>query len=124
MAVQRMVNGGGGSIGDKSPASSPRSGRKKSSAGRATERWLYGALAAVLRRRGWLLAAPLLYVTAMILLSWDLEGVPGRVSVSVLRRQPPGSLYRSPQLFQKLWPFMQADVNHSNAVNFVSLLYY
>ncbi|KAK8947560.1 hypothetical protein KSP40_PGU014807 [Platanthera guangdongensis] len=55
----------------------------------------------------------------MILLSWDLEGVPGRVSVSVLRRQPPGSLYRSPQLFQKLWPFMQADVNHSNALGII-----
>lgn len=117
MAGQKIVTGGGGIVGDKSPASSPRAGKKKkTSAGRATERWLYGALAAVLRRRAWLLAAPLLYVTAMLMLSWDLEGVPVGVSVAVLRRQPPGSLYRSPQLFQKLWPFMQADVNHSTAM--------
>lgn len=115
-AGHRASAGGGASGGEKSPSSSPRAGRRKSSTGRATERWLYGALAAVLRRRGWLLAAPLLYVTAMLLLSWDLESVPGRVGVSVLRRQPPGSVYRSPQVFQKLWPFMQADVNHSNAI--------
>ncbi|XP_020679563.1 O-fucosyltransferase 9 [Dendrobium catenatum] len=116
MTGQRAVVGGGGSGGEKSPSASPRAGRRKSSAGRRTERCLYGILAAVLRRRGWLLAAPLLYVTAMLMLSWDLEGVPVSVGVAILGRSPPGSVYRSPQVFQKLWPFMQADVNHSNAM--------
>ncbi|XP_020573610.1 uncharacterized protein At1g04910 [Phalaenopsis equestris] len=116
MTAQRVVSGGGGSGGEKSPSTSPRAGKRKSSAGRGTERCLHGVLATVLRRRGWLLAAPLLYVTAMLMLSWDLEGVPVRVGVAILRRPPPGSVYRSPQVFQKLWPYMQADVNHSNAM--------
>ncbi|PKA62526.1 Uncharacterized protein AXF42_Ash009413 [Apostasia shenzhenica] len=117
MAGQRTAAGAGR---ERSPASSPRgsprAARKKLGAGKMAERALYAAVAAVLRRRGWLLAAPLLYVTAMLLLSWDLEGVPARIGVAVLRRQPPGSVYRSPQVFQKLWPFMQADVNHSHAM--------
>lgn len=116
MTGQRLVSGGGGSGGEKSPSASPRAGRRKSSVGRGAERFLYGILAAVLRRRGWLLAAPLLYVTAMLMLSWDLEEVPVRVGAAILRRPPPGSVYRSPQVFQKLWPFMQEDVNHSNAM--------
>ena len=31
--------------------------------------------------------------------------------------QPPGSVYRSPELFENLWPFMEDDSNRSyNAV--------
>lgn len=110
--------------GPTSPASSPRAarrgGRKEWGAPPpGAERLLYAALAALLRRRGILLLAPLLYVSAMLLFmgSWNLDAVPVRVGVAVLRRRPPpGAVYRSPQVFERLWPFMQTDVNHSNAL--------
>ncbi|KAG1331128.1 O-fucosyltransferase 9 [Cocos nucifera] len=48
---------------------------------------------------------------------WNLDSVPVRIAVAVLRRRPPpGAVYRSPQVFERLWPFMQADVNNSNAL--------
>ncbi|WOK97355.1 hypothetical protein Cni_G06063 [Canna indica] len=79
-------------------------------------RW---AAAVAFRRRGTLLVAPLVYLALMLVFfgrwEWDLEPpVPVRVGVAILRRAPPpGSVYRSPQVFQKLWPYMQADVNYS-----------
>ncbi|KAG0485190.1 hypothetical protein HPP92_009269 [Vanilla planifolia] len=107
---------GAGIVGVNLPSESPRGGRRKWCSWRAVERAVYVGMLAVLRRRAWLLAAPLLYVSAMLLLSWDLDGVPERVGVAILRRPPPGSLYRSPQVFERLWPFMQADANHSKAM--------
>ncbi|KAJ3671675.1 hypothetical protein LUZ60_007754 [Juncus effusus] len=81
-------------------------------------------LSAVLRRRGALLALPLIYVSVMLLLvgRWGLEGASPAVMVGVaaaLRRRPlqaPGSEYRSSELFEKLWPAMEADSNHTNAL--------
>ncbi|KAG1369896.1 hypothetical protein COCNU_15G002620 [Cocos nucifera] len=82
--------------GPTSPVSSPRAvrrgGRKEWGAPPpGAERLLYAALAALLRRRGVLLLAPLLYVSAMLLFmgSWNLDAVPVRVGVAVLRRKPP-----------------------------------
>ncbi|RWW20212.1 hypothetical protein GW17_00015688 [Ensete ventricosum] len=80
------------------------------------------AAAAASRRRGALLLAPLLYLALMLVMvgrwEWYLEPpVPVRVGVAILMRAPPpGSGYRSPRVFHELWPFMQADVNHSSAV--------
>ncbi|THU53407.1 hypothetical protein C4D60_Mb10t14080 [Musa balbisiana] len=82
-------------------------------------RVVHGAAAAALRWRVALLLVPLVYVALMLVLVgwWNLEAMPVRVGVAVLKRAPPpGSVYRSPQVFQKLWPFMQSDFNHSNAV--------
>nr|XP_029118394.1 O-fucosyltransferase 9 isoform X2 [Elaeis guineensis] len=105
---------------------SPRMGRSGGGKGwwaprpkSGVERLLYAVLATLLRRRGFLLLAPLLYVSAMpvFLGRWNLDSVPVRVRVAVLhRRPPPGAVYRSPRVFERLWPFMQADVNHSIAL--------
>ncbi|URE48775.1 GDP-fucose protein O-fucosyltransferase [Musa troglodytarum] len=81
-------------------------------------RVVHGAAAAALRWRVALLLVPLVYVALMLVFVgwWNLEAVPVRVGVPVLKRAPPpGSVYRSPQVFQKLWPFMQSEFNHSNA---------
>ncbi|RRT78052.1 hypothetical protein B296_00001155 [Ensete ventricosum] len=82
-------------------------------------RVVHGAAAAALRWRVALLLVPLVYVALMLVFVgwWNLEAMPVRVGVAILKRAPPpGSVYRSPQVFQKLWPFMQSDFNHSNAV--------
>nr|CAD1842015.1 unnamed protein product [Ananas comosus var. bracteatus] len=55
----------------------------------SVERLAYAAAAAVLRRRAVLVVVPLLYMVVMVV----LVGV-----------------------FEKLWPYMQGDVNHSNAL--------
>jgi hypothetical protein len=81
-------------------------------------------LQAVLRRRGVLLAVPLLYISVILVLvgKWGLEGAPPAVVVGVtaaFRRRherAPGSVYKSSQVFEKLWPMMEADSNHTNAV--------
>lgn len=75
-------------------------------------------VSAALRRKGVLLIVPMIYAVATVGLLglWDLESV--RVGVAVFRRSPPGAVYRSPQVFKKLWPSILADVNHSNAVSF------
>lgn len=69
-----------------------------------------------------LLLAPLLYISGMLLymgsVSFDVVGIKNGVVV-VHKRHPPGSVYRSPQVFEKLWPFMQTESNGSeNAVLF------
>lgn len=89
-------------------------------------RLLQAVVTAVLRRRGILLAVPLLYLSAILVLvgKWGLEGAPPAVVVGVttaFRRRhvpAPGSVYKSSQVFQKLWPMMEADSNHTNAVRF------
>ncbi|KAF5744230.1 hypothetical protein HS088_TW08G00828 [Tripterygium wilfordii] len=73
-------------------------------------------ITSVFKRRGLLLFAPLLYISGMVLymgslsLDVDLNSVGG---VVVRKRTPPGSVYRSPQVFEKLWPYMEAENNGS-----------
>jgi hypothetical protein len=70
-------------------------------------------LAALLRRQAVFLFAPLLYVAAMLLYmgSLPLDAVP-----RIIARQPPGSVYRSPQLYARLRADMDAD-NSTDAVS-------
>lgn len=74
-------------------------------------------ISVVFKRRGVLLFAPLLYISGMLLymgsVSFDVVSLKNAVVV-VSKRSPPGSLYRSPQVFQKLWPYMQAESNHTH----------
>ncbi|XP_025807626.1 protein ESMERALDA 1-like [Panicum hallii] len=65
-----------------------------------------GVLAALLRRQAVFLFAPLLYVAAMLLYmgSLPLDAVP-----RIIARRPPGSVYRSPQLYARLRADMDAD---------------
>ncbi|KAI3513491.1 hypothetical protein L1887_20825 [Cichorium endivia] len=130
---------GSGSISPSpSPPSSPRFRRNKGSSGGGggggfrggggggvdvklqsfVERWVYVVISAVYRRRGILLFAPLLYISAMLLymgtMGFDV-GIIGKGSGSTTgKKAPVGSLYRSPQVFEHLWPFMEAENNRSN----------
>lgn len=78
------------------------------------ERVVCVILSAVFRRRGVLLFAPLLYISAMLLymgsLSFDVVINSGNDD----EFSKPGSVYRGPQVFEKLWPYMQAEGNGSN----------
>ncbi|XP_038890311.1 O-fucosyltransferase 9 [Benincasa hispida] len=82
------------------------------------EKLVFLILSAVFRRKGLLLFAPLLYISMMLLymgsLNFDvsISNLKTRV-VSVNKRPPPGSVYRSPQVFEKLWPFMEAESRNS-----------
>ncbi|XP_061369115.1 O-fucosyltransferase 9 [Gastrolobium bilobum] len=110
---------GGAARSQNSPPSSPRfrHGRSKSSKGslkenNSMEKLLFVIMSTVFRRRGLLLFAPLLYISGMLLYmgSLSFDNVSIKNGVVVLRkRAPPGSVYRSPQVFEKLWPFMEAD---------------
>ena len=86
------------------------------------ERLMFMVVTVVLRRRGLLLFAPLLYVAGMVLymgsLNFDVNLKNG--GVVVRKRAPPGTVYRSPKVFDKLWPYMEAENNGShNAVAFL-----
>ncbi|XP_035551275.1 O-fucosyltransferase 9 isoform X2 [Juglans regia] len=118
----RLGTGRSNATPPSSPPSSPRfrHGRGKNSGGRATkqrmvERLVFMLVSAVFRRKGVLLFAPLLYISGMLLymgsLGFDVVSLKNTVGVVVHKRTPPGSVYRSPQVFEKLWPFMEAENN-------------
>ncbi|KDP38063.1 hypothetical protein JCGZ_04706 [Jatropha curcas] len=74
--------------------------------------WLF--LSVLLRRQGIFLFAPLIYISGMLLymgtVSFDV--------VPVIKHKPaPGSVYRSPQLYQKLRPEMDADNSSADALS-------
>lgn len=118
-----------------SPPSSPRFRRNKGSGGGGgfrgggggggvdvklqsfVERWVYIVISAVYRRRGILLFVPLLYISAMLLymgtMGFDV-GIISNNNVISGKSAPIGSLYRSPQVFEHLWPYMEAENNRSN----------
>ncbi|KAD6119321.1 hypothetical protein E3N88_10592 [Mikania micrantha] len=130
-------NTGSGSISPSpSPPSSPRFRRHKGGGGSRgggggsggvggvdvklqsfVERWVYVVISAVYRRRGVLLFAPLLYVSAMLLymgtMGFDV-GLSSKSFGNSAKSAPLGSLYRSPQVFQHLWPYIEAENNLSN----------
>lgn len=119
-----------------SPPSSPRfrHGRSKTSGGRASkqsvvERMVVVLVSMVFRRRGVLLLAPFLYFSGMLLymgsMGFDVVSLKNTVAVAVHKRAPTGSVYRSPQVFEKLWPFMECESNGSaNAVQFLTLHFF
>lgn len=85
-------------------------------------------VATVFRRRGVLLLAPFLYFSGMLLymgsVGFDVASLKNTVGVVVRKRAPMGSVYRSPQVFEKLWPFMERQSNGSaNAVLFLIIKY-
>ncbi|KAL5776370.1 hypothetical protein ACOSP7_009296 [Xanthoceras sorbifolium] len=77
------------------------------------ERLVFVVVSVAFKRKGVLLLAPLLYISGMLLYMGSLgfDVVDLKSVVVVHKRAPPGSLYRSPQLFEKLWPFMEAEAN-------------
>ncbi|KAH7672742.1 GDP-fucose protein O-fucosyltransferase protein [Dioscorea alata] len=111
---------GGGGGGSPSPPASPRRSSprlvrrpSKSSGGRPPppprslmQRAAWMLLSLLLRRQGIFLFAPLIYVSGMLLYmgTVSLDSVP-----SIISRPAPGSVYRSPELYQRLRPSMDAD---------------
>ncbi|KAM1747771.1 hypothetical protein ACFX1T_008746 [Malus domestica] len=108
-----------------SPPFSPRCrhGHNKNAAGRRgpkqsiLEKVVVLLISVVFKRRAVLLFAPLLYLSGMLLymgtVNFDVVSLKNAVVV-VSKRSPPGSVYKSPQVFHKLWPHMQAESNHTH----------
>ncbi|KAL7240233.1 hypothetical protein ACSBR2_005991 [Camellia fascicularis] len=70
-------------------------------------------LSVLLRRQGVFLFAPLLYIAGMLF----YMGTVSFDHVPVIKHRPPaGSLYRTPQLYAKLRPQMDADNSSSDAI--------
>ena len=112
-----------------------QSSSSSSSSSSIMEKLVFLILSAVFRRKGLLLFAPLLYISMMLLymgsVNFDvsISNLKTRV-VSVNKRPPSGSVYRSPQVFEKLWPFMEAETRNSSthavfcAFSYVSTLFH
>ncbi|KFK27807.1 hypothetical protein AALP_AA8G431600 [Arabis alpina] len=124
----RLGNGNGNA---RSPPSSPRlrhgrgktpgagggGGFYRSEKQGLGERLVFLLFSIVFRRKGVLLLAPLLYIAGMLLFmgsfGFTVLDLGHRVEI-VYRRGPPGSVYRSPKVFKRLWPNMEADANGSS----------
>lgn len=133
--LSRLSNG----VSSLSPPSSPRHrgsrGKSPSSAGmvgygggvgsfrgggraelkNVVERFGCFLISAMYRRRGVLLFAPLLYISGILMYMGTMgfnavDNISGRGDDAV----GPGSVYRSPEVFEKLWPFMEAESNRSS----------
>ncbi|KAK2453447.1 Protein ESMERALDA 1 [Trifolium repens] len=74
--------------------------------------WIF--LSVLLRRQGVFLFAPLIYISGMILYfgTFSFEIVP-----IIIHRPAPGSVYRSPQLYARLLPEMDADNSSVDAIS-------
>ncbi|XP_078435213.1 O-fucosyltransferase family protein [Wolffia australiana] len=91
-------------------------GRIRVGGEKLVERIVYFVISTAFRRKSVLLLAPAMYITGMLMYmgTFNLEAVQEGVGNSILRRAPAGSVYRSPKLFEHLWPFMQADGGNSS----------
>ncbi|KAB2620019.1 hypothetical protein D8674_036979 [Pyrus ussuriensis x Pyrus communis] len=80
------------------------------------QRIVWHLLSVLIRRQGFFLFAPLLYIAGMLLYmgSVSFEVVP-----VISHRLAPGSVYRSPQLYAKLRPEMDADNSSADAISTV-----
>ncbi|KAF8099067.1 hypothetical protein N665_0252s0006 [Sinapis alba] len=115
--LSRLGNGNARSL--ASPPSSPRirHSRGKTSNQGIGERLVFLLFSVVFRRKGVLLLAPLLYIAGMLLFmgsfGFTILDLGHGVEI-VYRRGAPGSVYRSPKVFKRLWPMMEADANRSS----------
>ncbi|CAN1235518.1 O-fucosyltransferase 9 [Linum perenne] len=77
----------------------------------SVERFVFLVISLVFRRRGLLLFAPLLYITWVLLymgsMGFDVDLKHGVVG---------GVLRRSPQVFKKLWPYMEAESGSNSSL--------
>ncbi|KAJ1425404.1 GDP-fucose protein O-fucosyltransferase [Sesbania bispinosa] len=107
-----------------SPLRSPRLRHARSKTGRfspaqpptrtVSQRLAWLFLSVLLRRQGVFLFAPLIYISGMLLyfgtVSFDI--------VPIIKHRPaPGSVYRSPELYAKLRPEMDADNSSADAIS-------
>ncbi|KAK2975786.1 hypothetical protein RJ640_026048, partial [Escallonia rubra] len=93
-------------------APSPAAGSPPASPRTPVQRLAWAVLSVLLRRQGIFLFAPLLYIACMLFYM-------GTVSFDVVpiisHKSAPGSVYRSPQLYRKLRPDMDADNSTSDS---------
>ncbi|XP_057777425.1 protein ESMERALDA 1-like [Salvia miltiorrhiza] len=98
---------------------SPRYRHRGSKSGRPppktlAQRLVWILLSFLLKRQGIFLFAPLLYISGMLFymgtVSFDVVPV-------IKHRPPPGSIYRSPQLYAKLRPEMDSDNSSADAIS-------
>ncbi|PIA24950.1 hypothetical protein AQUCO_14200019v1 [Aquilegia coerulea] len=127
--------GGGGGSNTPSPPASPlrspryRGGGRSSSFSKGGSRYqprsliqriAWIVLSVVLRRQGVFLFAPLIYISGMLLymgtVSLDNAHLLSTDTKSSSSRSPPGSIYRSPQLYLKLKPEMDSDNSSADAL--------
>ncbi|KAK8926377.1 hypothetical protein KSP39_PZI018421 [Platanthera zijinensis] len=94
---RRGAKDGGGFSGRRLPAGAPRTLAQRLA-------WMF--LSLLLRRQAIFLFAPLIYVSGMLLYmgTVSLDSVP-----AIISRPAPGSVYRSPQLYERLHADMDAD---------------
>lgn len=119
--LSRLGNGNGNARSLASPPSSPRirhlRGKTSNQDQGIGERLVFLLFSVVFRRKGVLLLAPLLYIAGMLLFmgsfGFTILDLGHGVDI-VYRRAPPGSVYRSPKVFKRLWPVMEADANRSS----------
>ncbi|XAR72247.1 hypothetical protein NMG60_11018823 [Bertholletia excelsa] len=121
MAYNRLPSSGHNSPSPpQSPRRSPRLRRSKSkfTPGQPprtlAQRLAWLLLSVLLRRQGIFLFAPLLYISGMLFymgtVSFDV--------VPIIKHRPaPGSVYRSPQLYAKLRPEMDADNSSIDSIS-------
>ncbi|KAL9241936.1 hypothetical protein vseg_015988 [Gypsophila vaccaria] len=76
-------------------------------------RLAYVILSVLLRRQGIFLFAPLIYISGMLFYMGTVSFDVGPV---ITHRPAPGSVYRSPQLYAKLRPDMDADNSTADAI--------
>lgn len=114
------ADGGGGGVGGSGNVGHFIRGGGEMKLQSLVERLGFFVISAVYRRRGVLLLAPLLYISGM-LLYMGTSGFDSVVNISSRHGAGygdditrPGSVYRSPQVFEKLWPFMEAENNGSS----------
>lgn len=112
-----------------SPVSrSPRYRHRGSKSGRPPPKSLaqhlaWTLLSFLLKRQGIFLFAPLLYIAGMLFYMGTVSFDVGPVIKHTLRRNPPGSVYRSPELYAKLRPEMDSDNSSFDAVSFTVFLF-
>lgn len=82
-------------------------------------RLAYLVLSILLRRQGIFLFAPLIYISGMLFYMGTVSFDVGPV---ISHYPAPGSVYRSPQLYSKLRPEMDAENSTADAVSFLSLI--
>ena len=78
-------------------------------------------LSVLLRRQGIFLFAPLIYISGMLLYMGTVSFDVGPI---IDHKPAPGSVYRSPQIYEKLRPEMDADNSSADAVRFICLSSY
>lgn len=124
MHAYNRLPGSGQTTPSPSPPSSPRSPRHRQPRSKpkphstVAQRLSWFLISFLLRRQRILLLAPFLYISVMLFYTGKLS-LDHVIPLAIKSRLSPGSVYRSPQLYAKLRPHMDADNSSMDAVSFL-----